>query len=570
MFMKRFIVCTLAVLMVFSLSIFVLADDYAISKKPQGKHGGTLITPLLTEPASWNPIISRSKADRQVFGHIFESLFTLHGVTTEITPVLAKSWEFSNNDLTLTIHLREDVQWNDGEPFSAEDVIFTLDVIYDQAVQTTIRKSMTFAGQPVQYQALDQYTIQLDLPASAPSIFSNFPVIIPKHKLYDIWKAGKLNETWGINTQIDDVVGTGPYKIADYKPGERVVMGANEHYWKKDPQGKSLPYIKLWVREIIDNQETQTLKFENREIHWVNVQPIDYERMKQSGEAGNYTLYNGGPQFNTLFVTFNMNPRNSNLESEPWKLEWFTNLHFRRAVAYALDKKTMINQVYAGLGSPQWSFISAPNQYYLNNNVLTYPFNLQKAREELQTGGFSWNDQGELIDQNGHVVEFVLTTGSGNLVREGCLNIIINDLSKLGMRVHPQAIDFNKVVSQLMKEFTWDVILIGLTGGIEPDSQSSIWQSNGKMHMWNPGQTSPATEWEARVDELFELGATTMNLEERREYYNEAQEIVANQVPVIYTITQNALVAVRNTVHNVGFSVYGGLTWNIEEIYLSE
>lgn len=568
--MKRITVFILAVLMVLSLGMFVLADDYAISKKPQGKHGGTLITPLLTEPASWNPIVSRSKADRRIFGYIFESLFTPHGVTTEITPVLAKNWEFSNNDLTITIHLREDVQWNDGEPFTAEDVIFTLDVIYDENVQTTSRRSMTFADQPVQYQALDQYTVQLDLPTPAPSIFTSFPVIIPKHKLYDIWKSGKLNETWGVDTPIEDIVGTGPFKIAQYKPGERVIMSANEYYWRKDPQGKSLPYIKLWVREIVDNQETQALKFENGEIHWIDVQPVDYERMLENAEAGNYTLYNGGPQFNTLFATFNMNPRNPNLEREPWKLEWFTNLHFRRAVAFALDKQTMINQVYAGLGSPQWSFISAPNQFYLNEDLPTYPFDLQKAREELKAGGFSWNDQGELIDQNGRVVEFILTTGSGNLVREGCLNIIINDLSKLGMKVHPQAIDFNKVVSQLMSEFNWDLILIGITGGIEPNSLASIWQSNGKMHMWNPGQKSPATEWEVRLDELFDLGATTMNPEKRREYYNEAQEIVASQVPVIYTVTRNALVAVRNTVQNVEFSAYGGLTWNIEEIYLSE
>lgn len=556
----------LAIIMILALSFSVFAD-YAVSTKPQGTYGGTTID-THGEISTYNNIVSSSNSDTQILIQVFEGLTNRHGVTTEVIPVLAKSWEFSDNDTTVVFHLREDVYWHDGKEFTADDVIFTLDVIYDESIVTSNRDVLTFGGEPIKYKKIDKYTVEMKLPRPVPSLLTNLPLIMPKHKLFVPWQKGVFMETWGLDTPVKEIVGTGPFKIVQYKPGERVVLGRNDNYWKKDPSGKALPYLDRWVKQIQENRETEALMFENGDTDWLNFQPVDFDRMKAGEEKGNYTVYNGGPTFGTLFVTFNQNPNNPMLEEEPWKYEWFTNLHFRRAVAYAVDKDTMINQIYAGRATPLWSNISSANKAFHNPDVKKYPFNFEKAKEELRAGGFDWNEAGELIDKDGRVVEFTMTTNAGNQVRETALTIFANDLAKLGMKVHASPVDFNKLVSQLMSEFDWDAIIIGLTGGVEPNTGANIWKSSGTLHMWNPRQETPATEWEARVDELYDLGNSVMDPAQRKVYYDEAQELIAENLPLIYMVTQDALMAIRNKLQNVEYTSYGGVTWNIEELFI--
>jgi peptide/nickel transport system substrate-binding protein len=392
--------------------------------------------------------------------------------------------------------------------------------------------------------------------------------IIPRHKLYSIWQNGNFNNSWGINTDPEEIVGTGPYKLVDYRNSERIVMEKNDYYWRQDPNGKSLPYIERWIRVIADSQETESLLFENGQSHFLAVRGIDYKRLKQQEERNNFKLIDAGPTFSTNFLVFNLNPRNPNLEEEPYKYQWFTNLNFRRAVAYSFDKDTMINQALAGQGSKQWSAVSLPNKVFLNENVKKYPYDLEKARDELKKGGFEWNENGELFDENGNRVKFNMVTNAGNNVRESLLNIIASELRELGMEVNTNPIEFNKMVSQLSDEWNFDTILIGLTGGVEPHQGSNVWMSNGHLHMWNPVQEEPATDWEKRIDELFVKGASTVETEKRKEYYDEFQEIIAEQIPLIYTVTPNSIYAVRDSLKNTEITAYGGVLWNIHELYL--
>jgi peptide/nickel transport system substrate-binding protein len=345
-------------------------------------------------------------------------------------------------------------------------------------------------------------------------------------------------------------------------------MEKNQYYWRKDPAGESLPYFERWIRIIAESQETESLLFENGQTHYLSVRGIDYRRMKEQEERSDFELIDAGPTFSTNFLVFNLNPRNPNLEEEPYKYEWFTNLNFRRAVAYAFDKDTMINQALAGQGSKQWSAVSLPNKVYLNENVKKYPYDLEKAREELEKGGFEWNENGELFDENGNRVKFNMVTNAGNNVRESLINIMASELRELGMEVNTNPIEFNKMVSQLSDEWNFDTILIGLTGGVEPHQGSNVWMSNGHLHMWNPVQEEPTTDWEKRIDELFIKGAAAADIEQRKEYYGEFQEIIAEKLPLIYTVTPNSIYAVRESLKNTEITAYGGVLWNIHELYL--
>lgn len=568
---KKIIIISILIIFIFNFSAAAVdLKDPWISEKEQGEHGGTLITTLLGDPKTFNTIIAKETSSSAITdGYIFEGMVTRNGVSTEYEAELAKDWEISEDGKKYTFYLREGVQWSDGEEFTADDVIFTFDLISDESIPTSSRDVMKVDGQFPEYNKIDKYTVEFILPTSFAPFLNNMTApILPKHKLYSIWQQGEFNNSWGINTDPSEIVGTGPFKLADYKNGERVVMEKNQNYWRKDPAGESLPYFERWIRIIAESQETESLLFENGQTHYLSVRGIDYRRMKEQEERSDFELIDAGPTFSTNFLVFNLNPRNPNLEEEPYKYEWFTNLNFRRAVAYAFDKDTMINQALAGQGSKQWSAVSLPNKVYLNEEVKKYPYDLEKAREELEKGGFEWNENGELFDENGNRVKFNMVTNAGNNVRESLINIMASELRELGMEVNTNPIEFNKMVSQLSDEWNFDTILIGLTGGVEPHQGSNVWMSNGHLHMWNPVQEEPATEWEKRIDELFIKGAAAADIEQRKEYYDEFQEIIAEKLPLIYTVTPNSIYAVRESLKNTEITAYGGVLWNIHELYL--
>lgn len=568
---KKIITILLLTIFVFNISTAAIElKDPWISEKEQGKHGGTLISTLLGDPKTFNTILAKETSSSTITdGYIFEGLVTRNGITTEYEPELAKDWEISKDGKTYTFYLREGVQWNDGQEFTADDVIFTFDVIKDEKIPTSSRDVLKVEGEFPKYKKIDKYTVEFTLPTSFAPFLNNMTApIIPRHKLYSVWQEGKFNNSWGINTEPEEIVGTGPYKLVDYKNGERIVMEKNDYYWRQDPNGKSLPYLERWIRVIADSQETESLLFENGQSHFLAVRGIDYRRLKQQETKNNFRLIDAGPTFSTNFLVFNLNPRNPNLEDEPYKYEWFNNLNFRRAIAYSFDKDTMINQALAGQGSKQWSPVSLPNKVYLNEDIAKYPYSLAKAREELEKGSFKWNQNEQLIDAKGNIVEFNMLTNAGNNVRESLLNIIASELRELGIKVNSTPVEFNKMVNQLSSEWNFDTILIGLTGGVEPHQGSNVWMSNGHLHMWNPVQKEPATEWEARLDQLFTKGAAAIEVDKRKEYYDEFQEIITEKLPVIYTVTPNAIYAVRDNLKNTEVTAYGGALWNIHELYL--
>ena len=564
------------VVLLLILSVIITAcggSPEQTEERGETKFGGNLISTSLGDPKTFNPIMAQETSSSALIdGYIFQSLTRVNGKTTELEPCLAKSWQ-SNEDATVwTFNLREDVQWSDGEEFSAEDVIFTYNVIYDEEIPTSLRDVLTVGGQKIEVTKVDKYTVKMALPQPFAPILRQQPPIIPKHKLYQVWQKGNFKSQWGIDTDPAEIVGTGPFKIATYKPGERVVMERNPSYWEQTRDGERYPYVKRWVREIVDSTETQVLKFEQQKIDFNLIPNKDYRRLKKKAEQekNEYHLVNAGPTFSSNFVVFNMNPRNPKLDKEPWKLDWFSNLHFRRAVAYAVDRTTIAEQVFAGLAEAQWSPVSKPNKQFLNQDVRKYPYSLDKARQELKQGGFSWNDKGQLLGPKGNRVEFNFVTNAGNKEREAMMNIIANDLTELGMEIHTTPIEFNKMVKQLTSQWDYDAILIGFTGSLEPNVGANVWKSSGSLHAWNPRQEEPATQWEARIDELFKKGVQASTVEERKKYYAEWQEIVAQKVPVVYTVAPNAIYGVKDRVKNTKISAYGGVSWNAEKLYLKE
>jgi peptide/nickel transport system substrate-binding protein len=222
-----------------------------------------------------------------------------------------------------------------------------------------------------------------------------------------------------------------------------------------------------------------------------------------------------------------------------------------------------------GLGYPQWSPIGPGAGFFHNPDVKEYAYDLDKARTFLKKGGYIDRDgDGIIEDKDGHPVKFNLITNSNATERIDIASLIRHDLEKLGMDVNFQALEFNTMVSKLTSTFEWDAVVIGFTGGVEPHFGQNVWASSGGLHLWHPRQTEPATHWEKRIDELFSLGVQELNEDKRKVYYDEYQEIVAENLPVIYTVLSANITAVRDRFGNLKPSNTGGVFHNLEELYV--
>ena len=159
-------------------------------------------------------------------------------------------------------------------------------------------------------------------------------------------------------------------------------------------------------------------------------------------------------------------------------------------------------------------------------------------------------------------------TNTGNSVRERAAAIISQGMEQIGLNVDFQLIEFGDLVGQLTATYDWEAMVIGLTGGTEPHGGITVWHSSENLHLWNPNQPEPATEWEAEIDELYITGSQELDRAKRIGHYLRAQEIVAENVPLIYTTLSERLSAVRNVFGNLTPTLYA--VWDTRYLYRTD
>ena len=554
--------------------------EYAI-----GIRGGTRTLATISEPLTLNLAIANEASSSGVLGYLFEGLTETSWLTDEVEPALAESWEYSEDGLTWTFHLRKNVRWHDGEPFTAQDVDFTFNrIIYNNEIPASSRSSFNFrfldeeSGEwkeaKMAVKALDDHTVECVLPVPfAPFLRSMGTAIYPKHILEKHVDDGTFTSTWDIDTDPAEVIGTGPFTIEQYEPGDRLVLWRNPDYWLKDTAGNSLPYLDEVVHLIVHDLEATFDKFLAGESDSHGVLGEELEELEPLQEEGNFTIYKRGPAFGTTFLGFNMNPGKNQDTGElylaPEKLEWFRNKQFRQAVAHSIDKDAIINGVQHGIGYPQWASISPAAGDFHNSNVRKYEYDVDRANEILD--GLGWTDtdgNGIREDGEGNELGFSLVTNTGNSVGEKIGMIVHRGMEEIGLKVDYRLIEFGDLVSQLTGSYDWESMIIGFTGGSDPYGGISLWHSNGDLHLWYPNQLQPETEWEAEIDELYVMGSQELDRGKRVGYYRRAQEVVAENLPIIYTTLSERVSAVRNVFGNLTPTLYAH--WDIRYLYRTE
>src|ERR1700757_810152 len=185
-----------------------------------GEYGGRLIVGQRTEPKTLNPVTATDALSREVIGRCHADLISIDRLSQRTEPALAESWKMSADGRVFTLKLRRGIRFSDGQPFDADDVVFSFSVYIDEAVGSPQRDLLVIDAKPLTVSKLDQYTVRFTLPrpyAAAERIFDGL-AILPKHILEKPYREGRFVQAWSLNTPPAEIVGLGPFRVKDYTP----------------------------------------------------------------------------------------------------------------------------------------------------------------------------------------------------------------------------------------------------------------------------------------------------------------------------------------------------------------
>lgn len=555
-----------------------LPEEPMVFQGTPGFYGGRMVVSVLGPPKSFNVMVSSETSTNDIMSRLlFEALTGYDNDTQTVTPGLASRWESSPDGLVWTFHLRKGLRWSDGTPLTADDVIFTSRVVLDEKIHPSAADLIRVDGKAPVFEKVDERTIRITLPAPyGPFIhvISSFRVL-PRHKLEAAYAAGRFESTWGVDTPPESLVTNGPFVIAAYVPNQTVTLKPNPWYYRIDRKKQRLPYLDELVWVIVPDQNAEVVRFNAGETDAFYVRAEDVKAMRDGQAAGHYTVHDLGTEMGTNMVWFNLNagadPKGKPFV-DPAKLGWFRDARFRRAVACAIDRETIIRNVFYGEAEPLHGPVPAANRVWYNPKIPRTSYDLDRARALLAGAGFRDTDgNGILEDAQCRPVSFRLATNANNRERVATATIIAEDLKKIGLDVSFTPLDFNALIACIQTTFDYDAILLGATGGMPPDPVMMVnsFKSSGRTHYWWPGQASPATPWEARIDSLVDRQLKLNDLAARKQCLDEVQEIYARELPAIYTVSKKGFVAIRDRCRNVRPSVFRPwVVWNAEEIYI--
>lgn len=563
-------------------------QDAYLFKGTPGIYGGQLVLDLKNNPASFNVITATDENTAYLLWyHVFRWLIDFRNGDDppDFDSGLCTNWDVSPDVKQWTFHLRRGLRWSDGEPLTADDVMFTWDVICDEKVDNAIRdvfKEGVSDGKPLYptLEKLDDVTIRFTLhnpnAMFLDEMVNFFP--IPRHKWESTWRAGKFNEAMKLTDKPEDIVSSGPFRLKEYVSGQRVVLERNPYFWKVDKNGQRLPYLDRMIFIIAKDFTTILAKFQAGEIDMLaRVRAEDYAQVKKL-EGPEIGVQDVGVVSDPNWIVFNQNtstnPQTGKPYLAPWKQRLFRDVRFRQAVSYAIDREGLVNTVFAGRAEPIYSFETSADKMWFTDDVMKYQYDPARARQMLAEMGLKDSDgDGVLEDGEGHKLEFNIYTNSTNSQRMNTAAFITRNLQDIGIRLSTQAVTLGTVSEAMQSTFNFDAIVLGWQGGVPPGpiNSKNILLSSGLNHACFASQAHPSTEWEARIDQLTHEIDGEPDLAVRKRKYAELQRIWSEQLPEINLIAQKEAVAFKKKFANVlPSNLAPRASWNVEEIYIKQ
>jgi peptide/nickel transport system substrate-binding protein len=539
-----------------------------------GHYGGHLSIGERAEPKTLNPVTATDAVSREVIGRLMGDLIEINRSTQQTEPALAKSWKISHDGRVFTLQLRKGIRFSDGHAFDADDVVFSFNVYMDEAIDSPQRDLLIIDGKPIVITKLDQYTVRFALPrpyAAAERLFDGL-AMMPKHLLEKPYREGHFVQAWSLNAQATEVAGLGPFRLKQYVPGQRIVVERNPYYWKVDRENQRLPYLDELVFLFVGTEDAQVMRFEAGETDIVSrLSSENYNLLSREKSRTGSQLADMGPSLEYNFILFNLNDLGGKkLDEVAGKQPWFRDLKFRQAISAAVDRDSIVRLVYGTRGAALWGNVGPGNKLWINQNISHPQRSVETARQLLKSGGYSWNQAGQLQDAAGRSVEFSIITSSSNSQRMKMATLLQDDLSHLGMQVHVVPLEFRAMIDRVFQSFDYDAAIMGLGGGdADPNPEMNVWAFAGTSHLWHLGETKPATDWERELDQLMQKQMVTLDYAKRKQLYDRAQQLIAENLPFIFLGTPNILAGANARVGNFHPAVIDPYTlWNADELFV--
>ena len=513
--------------------------------EPAENEGGTLISASGSILRNWSLATGG-------FQGMSETLTQINPHTFEPEPLLATSWEQSDDSMVWTFHLREGVTWHDGEPFTAEDVKFSIELhAHPDNIAATIVDTYSWAIWVDTIETPDPHTVVMTLksPVVDFALYTYVFTILAKHVVGDIPPADLVNSAASTGSDPSAVVFTGPFKFKEYIPNEQMVLERNDDYWG------GAPHLDQWIIKEIPDSSAQVVQLQSGDLDFsLGIPPATADRFDNES----FNLYRV-PTTSYSIYYYQMDPDRS---------PYFQDVRVRRALLHAIDRDAMLEAVYFGFGRvpiglfPENSWASNPDGI-----EHVYPYDPDKARSLLDEAGWVVGDDG-IREKDGVKLQPNMVANSSNIWQKDTPAAIQAYWREVGVDLVPEVLAPDLYEARVTVDFDFDTALRSQGSGVTVDRTFAFRCENPH------GGGNRGFYCNERVDEIIDLVAETSDQEQRAELLLELQNIVLEELPVGPLVWKLSPAPVSTRVHNlfpnsvdVGGGGYGfnAKDWWIEE-----
>ncbi len=532
-------------------------ENEGTSGNDEVEYGGVLKIAGESEPGNLNSIIWPTTSDTNVTHMIYNSL-VIPDEELEMVGDLAESWDITEDGKTYTFYLHENVKWHDGEPFTSDDVAFTLRSMahpeYDAG--STSRVTPILGAEAYRngeadsiegIEIIDEYTIKITTEEPyAPFLASLFIGVLPEHILGEISPA-----EWAKHDTNRAPIGTGPFKFKEWETGQYIELEANDEYFKGEPKLDGLIYR-------FGDVNTMLAAFMNNEV---DIAPIPVAEV-ESVSSLDFAEIKLQSMLSVYYIGFNL--RN----------EFFDELEVRQALAYGMNKDLIVQSVLGEYGKVEHDAFPS-NHWSHSPNITEYNYNPEKAEELLQDAGFEKNNDG-YYERDGKVLGFTLEVPTGKQERERTAVLLKQDWEEIGVKVELQQLDFPTLVTKLLPQTKdgkqreveaedFDAYILGFGVEADPDEyrpyfHSAFMPPNGYNFC---GYSDP------EMDEMLNEQYKEVDQEARQEIFWEIGERLSEEQPWIPIYSQYSLFVANDKVKDFAPD-FRGVTFKAEEWYLEQ
>jgi peptide/nickel transport system substrate-binding protein len=468
-----------------------------------------------SSPSRLNPILANDSASSEISDWLFNGLFKYDKNGNPIVD-LAQSYEFKDQT-TLIIKLKENVLWHDNTKFTAKDVIFTYEKIIDPKVFNSIKSNFQ---QVKSVKALDDYTIEVIYSQAYFKAIETWMVgILPYHLLKD--EENLMTSSFNKNP-----IGTGSYKLKEFKQGQDIELIANDKYFEGRPNIDKILY------QFLPDPNTSFLYLKQKKLDLGGLTPIQIDRQIDNDFKNKFTIIQK-PSFAYSYLGFNL------------KNEKFKDIRIRQALSLAINRQEMVDILFFGYGKIcNGPFL--PDSFAYNENIKPITQDINKAKALLKDAGYDENNP----------FTFELVTNTGNDTRINAAQILQYQLEKAGVKMSIKVMEWQAFLNTVVHPKKFQAVLLGWSLALMPDAFPLWHSSSSKLGGFN--LVSYENE---KVDKLIEQGSTTINRDELGNIYKEIFKIITDDLPYLFLYIPDAITVINKDIKNVEPS-FVGITHN--------